>query len=543
MEKNYFADEFEHFLKEKTDQHRMFPSENVWNKIHRQLHVYRKWTRFGLSALLLGATVLGGKFLLKDTNSLLAENVMEDNATLERHTVNPGIIHSTGKLNTSVHPNTSHKTDQDFILRLSSRANKTNNPLIVAVNNLKDNNIAIAKEEDLLAVIGPEHLAITNNKNERTQLKEDYNKDSLSASLVIAWLNPQIKKSGNVRKYPATLLKETGAIETPNPFKETDQLTEPVNEENVSLKNTDVEKLAPTSIVNERKVDLVQRGKSKKESSALLPATRGSEKLFSNVKNYLETFASEHLALSRKKYAVQFHISPMVSYRKLVDKNNNINLNSTSGVFSKTSPKQSAQYVNHKPTLGFEAGSNILVSLLPGITLKTGLQLNLSGYQIEAFSGPKETGIYALNTGKVTGPDTIFQTSQLRNYYGYLGSQLQNHYLHLSLPIGLEWKVAGDEKLSFNIAAALQPTYLLLNKSFLLSTDYKNYSDELNLIRKWNLNSNFEAYFSFEKHGLRWQLGPQFRYQLFSSFTDQYPIREFLIDYGFKIGVSKILHK
>jgi len=53
MESNYRNREFEQFLKENADQHRMFPSENVWKNIHGALHTRRKWYAAGLAALLL----------------------------------------------------------------------------------------------------------------------------------------------------------------------------------------------------------------------------------------------------------------------------------------------------------------------------------------------------------------------------------------------------------------------------------------------------------------------------------------------------------
>jgi hypothetical protein len=36
-------------------------------------------------------------------------------------------------------------------------------------------------------------------------------------------------------------------------------------------------------------------------------------------------------------------------------------------------------------------------------------------------------------------------------------------------------------------------------------------------------------------------MGPQMRYQLLSSYKEDYPIREHLVDYGFKIGIQKTL--
>jgi len=36
--------EFEHFLKQNADAHRLYPSEGVWNHIHSRLHDHRRRT-------------------------------------------------------------------------------------------------------------------------------------------------------------------------------------------------------------------------------------------------------------------------------------------------------------------------------------------------------------------------------------------------------------------------------------------------------------------------------------------------------------------
>ena len=60
-------------------------------------------------------------------------------------------------------------------------------------------------------------------------------------------------------------------------------------------------------------------------------------------------------------------------------------------------------------------------------------------------------------------------------------------------------------------------------------------------MRKWNVNTSFESFISYKTGDLRWQVGPQFCYQLLSSFNDRYPIREYLLEYGIRFGVSKTL--
>jgi hypothetical protein len=99
----------------------------------------------------------------------------------------------------------------------------------------------------------------------------------------------------------------------------------------------------------------------------------------------------------------------------------------------------------------------------------------------------------------------------------------------------------GNEKLQLHIGATVQPTYLLNRNAYLLTADYTNYTQEPSLFRRWNINGAVEAFVSYKTGSIRWQLGPQFRYQLLSTYTSQYPISENLKEFGVKLGISKTI--
>jgi hypothetical protein len=101
--------------------------------------------------------------------------------------------------------------------------------------------------------------------------------------------------------------------------------------------------------------------------------------------------------------------------------------------------------------------------------------------------------------------------------------------------------LAGKRRVNLNIASTIQPTYVINNRSYLISTNLKNYAQEPSLYRRWNLNAGAEAYVTVNMGSYKWMLGPQVRYQVLSSYKDKYPIREYLIDYGFKLGIQKTL--
>jgi hypothetical protein len=111
----------------------------------------------------------------------------------------------------------------------------------------------------------------------------------------------------------------------------------------------------------------------------------------------------------------------------------------------------------------------------------------------------------------------------------------------VSTPIGLELSVPTGKRMSLNLASTLQPTYTIRSNSYLISTNLKNYAQEPSLYRNWNLNAGAEAYLSVSKGSYKWIMGPQIRYQILSSYKDNYPISENLIDYGVKIGIQKTL--
>jgi hypothetical protein len=103
-------------------------------------------------------------------------------------------------------------------------------------------------------------------------------------------------------------------------------------------------------------------------------------------------------------------------------------------------------------------------------------------------------------------------------------------------------RVLGNERLQFNIGATVQPSYLLNTNSYMLTADYSNYTKEPSLFRRWNVSGGIEAFLSYQMGPVRWQVGPEFRYQFLSTYyNSQYPINENLKGYGLKIGITKQL--
>ena len=234
----------------------------------------------------------------------------------------------------------------------------------------------------------------------------------------------------------------------------------------------------------------------------------------------------------------QAHITPSASYRRLVDENHHTPKTYVTAVpVSASYSIDVNDVVRHRPGLGMEAGFSIGYHLTEQLLINAGLQYSARGYDIQAFAyNYEQTAITLLSS---TGSQTLNSYSQYRlNALGY-PILLKNRYHDISIPIGVEWRGSFNKRLAWGIGATVQPTYVFNRTPFIVTTNYKSYTEATNLVQNFNINTSIETYLSYRTGSLRWQIGPQFRYQQSPTFSNKYPIREYLMDYGVKLGVTK----
>lgn len=471
MERDFNRDDFENFLKQKSNQHKINPSEKTWKGIYNTLHPKTRWFKIGG-----GLLILSGMFLL-------SHNMLNKNADNKQ---------SQSRLSQS---------------RLSQNtfSGKTQNVLKPVSGLISTSKNSFKKNTD--NIISPDK-SIT-SENTSTQL-----------NVVIQPLN-KVLPDHTIRAYYQTHPVSSNNLSDNNPVNTenatvhvTMPVTTPADSRLESLTNTIEEPI---------KLNNVENGVLEEES------------------NFLQYYTPVKLtSQKRNKLNLQFYFSPTISYRRLAD-NKHLSHFSQRNIPLASNYLNIDKFVDHNPSIGAEIGSNILLKAGRNFTLKTGLQLNYSRYSIKAHRFYTEKASIALNTvGRIA--DTLTSYTSFRNFSGYSPENLQNQYLQLSVPVGVEVKLLGNKRLQLNIAGTIQPTYLLLSDTYLLSSDYVNYAQEPSLMRKWNVNTSLETFVSYKVGGIRWQVGPQFRYQLMSSYNDRYPIKEYLREYGFKFGVSKTLH-
>ena len=215
------------------------------------------------------------------------------------------------------------------------------------------------------------------------------------------------------------------------------------------------------------------------------------------------------------KLGLQVYFTPTFSYRKLHD--NNIN-----------------NVVTHKPDFGFEIGLRAKYPIARNLKVIGGLQFNVNRYDIKTFNSVPQYATIRLNSGR----DSVSAATSYNNFGGYRSNWLENFFFQISAPVGIELRIKGNNRTQFGIATTLQPTYVLGDRAYLLSSDYKNYAEVPRLISRWNMNTSLETFVAYGTGRLKWQVGPQVRYQVFSTYDRKYPVKENLFDFGLKVGIS-----
>jgi hypothetical protein len=145
-----------------------------------------------------------------------------------------------------------------------------------------------------------------------------------------------------------------------------------------------------------------------------------------------------------------------------------------------------------------------------------------------------------LNSETAGQYETYYTMSTYGNNTGSELTTLKNYSLQASLPIGLQYVFAENDNIKFGAAAAFQPSIVISSKAYLLSSDKRNYLMASDLLRNLNMSSSFSTYLSIASNTFNWQIGPQIRYQLLSTYSNRYPVKEHLVNYGIRLGISKI---
>lgn len=486
MERNFYSEGFESFLKDKADQYKLYPSEKVWKNINRQLHPRRKWPYLTAALLLLGIGV-GGKFYLD-------EKISQNNSITS-------------------------STDKSFA---------------AAEQALKDGNFDVqpnSQEEGMPASPSfeqPASAARANRANGLTVAALNPQAGPVTENLLN--INHNLQSSGetvngfNYSDVPATPLKNNPLFPA---------YVDPLANKRVALQSSSpllIAGVTENSVVKSSQVKRQIKVAELLKAQEALEGESVTEKVITRIKKV------------KNRTDWQVYISPSVSYRKLVGRASDVPFNYTGTI---TNPSAGAASdvnlaVNHRPSMGLEVGTSLIYPLTKFLRVKAGFQLNYNRYDIKAFSYKPEVATLGIDNSGISAR-SINTVSYYRNYSGNSMDILKNERFMVSIPLGVELELFGNDRVKFNVASSIQPTYVFNNNSYMISTNLKNYAQEPSLNRRWNVNAGMEAFLSIRTGRVNWVTGPQVRYQLLSSYKSNYPISEHLVDYGFKVGITTTL--
>jgi hypothetical protein len=492
MERGFYNDDFEQLIRQKADQYKMFPSDGVWKGIHRSLHTRRKWYGLGLLLFLAGISYLASLQLMAPSGPA---KKIQTHAPASKLTDNAG--------------------------NPSSNTNTINGPVAAASGLSGTGNNASG-----FTVFAP---APFNGTAATVPVVNNYPAESdLPHTIVITELPEQ------------TIVDE---IFLEKSGKNLVQSNSPVAAFPVFPSQPAEAPVAGLTLVTDAASEIGSHEIKIPPGPKTIASTQKADKIEDDKRiNWLQEYAVYELTPPpMRRWAWQLAFAPTMNYRKLTSNNSVNDQINIKGLPAGAIEGKPETLVSHQPALGFGLGSYIVYSINKNFRITGGIQLNYSRYAIKAYTTPvPETGKIALDVAG-SQPDSLVSLTRLRNFSGEKAEDIQNQYFQFSAPIGLEVSLLGTEKLQLNIAGTIQPTYLLNRNSYLITTDFKNYMRAPSLVRRWNVNAAAEIFVSYKTGSLKWQVGPQFRYQLLSSYVKEYPIREYLMEYGVKIGVTKTI--
>ena len=498
MEEEFYKDEFEQFLQQQANNHRMFPSDSVWPGIYKKLHGNKRWPGLTIAAFaILLATVATSIYFSPKPNICALDQAIRTVEKAEPSKKSSALFN----LVSTVNKNTKGK---NLVEQTPDNLNVTNNEKIVVPS------------VDLL-------VAADDNQNTvNSSMASNISKQP--ANIISSFVNHTTEKV-HVKKIAAKAVKEEKQLIDVEKADVTNE-----EENNFSLNSQDI--ILVSGKANATKPNTVKKITGDPDDRNL------ADNFLKQHQTDLADFKTTKITRQKNKFSYTLYIAPSVSYRKLKeDKNLNSNSNSLTGPVAANFVTDVNRLVRHKPGTGIEAGLAFTYHLSNTFGIKSGVQFNVRQYNIEAFKSSTELTSIALLSN--SGVDTINTYAIYRNNNGNYSTELVNRYYQFSIPVGIVWEVLGNKKVQFNVAATIQPTYTFNSNSYVLSTNFKNYTDNGGMLRNWTINSNIETYLSLKVGEYKWQLGPQLRYQHLPTFITEYPIRENLMDYGFKIGVSR----
>lgn len=488
MEQDFYRDEFEQMLRDTTEDFKMYPSRKVWYSIYNNFHPDRKWPSLAICLLLLTAILYIG---VSNNNQISRKARTAFDTTTQSENNSP----TTDNVAAS-DPGYSHSRSVRIAANnLPGLSNQglTANPLIAVLNARESSN---GGDVAFDAYIGMP--AVTNS------------------DIVISSPAKRIND-----RNPGNLLSNSSAA------------TAKINATTIT---EDVQPSVPIPSLTETTAITANADASRKPGS-IFNSTEHT-----NLMAWMENDAFYNLRHPGKwkaKLSVQYYITPSIGYRELYKSHD---FEPATSLVQSTNVSEE-EVINQQAAINLEAGFGLVLRASKSLRLKSGLQFNVTNYvtRAHALKHPTQTSVMLadLNNG-IAMPQAY--SSEYGNVLGSNYTSLNNRTIQLSVPVGADYKILGNEKISWFVGATVQPTFIVGGDAYLISTDLKNFAQDNKMLRSFNVNTALESFISIKgPQNLQLSVGPQLRYQLLSTYTKQYSYTEKLYNLGLKLGITRKL--
>lgn len=541
MEMNFNGNDFERFLREKADEFTLYPSKRVWYSIYNNMHPGNRLPSVSMCIVLLG--------LLFFTGYLNTRPVSNHN--VQPATITAGIP-ATGTMTpaASLVNNSQVKGNQQFA-QAGLQHNASSRP-VISQKATTARSAAHYNTASLSAAPAQHTAAITRaTPSSETRPEIESNRTGImtkeSRSFAASAGSPDAAAVITLEP-AAAITSETVDFNTTtsSPDQSWQSTTTPVDA--VMNKNPSIDQAVEKENKPSEAADNTLPSPATTAGNQAVPTTTVPANSRQGVKQLSETDLSwiEHDVLYNRraprkwagKLSWQAYATPSVVYRTLQNNAAGKALSGNgTGFFNSASLNN---VVRHKPSVGLEAGLVLQYDLMKKVKVKGGVQLNFTRYNALAYENhhPISTSL----TMNGNDPFTVYELFRSTNYSNMVGLnevKLHNQTFQFSLPMGVDYRLAKAGQLSWYAGATIQPSFVLFAQTYLISSDRRNYVKDGSMLNRINLNAGFETYLSFQTADYSWQIGPQFRTQLFSTNNKIYSVEERLMSVGIKAGITR----
>lgn len=496
----YDNDDLNQFLQQETDKHKLFPSDKIWRNIHQELHGKKSWPALTVIAFMIIVALTISTIIYDHPVNTSFKTVPITSLSSSTNTITAGKKISKRIRNKAAENNYKQAELSEMLPSINVLTDDNNfieeKSLLVNSNTTfpsEINNIPVKVVNEQVNTVGQfAQQTVNSNKSEETnirtnQLAQGLNKPFEKGSIAVLDYAPTTKLAND---------KSNFAFNAPNI------------------------KALKSKADDEFKADEFVQDLGYEKALVFKPKPKAS------------------------RFELLFYATPSISYRKLVDdktRNYYEPVTAPNGPISPIYSVNINDVVRHKPAMGTEIGFGFLYKINSRLKFKTGLQFNVRKYFIDSYkSGLNVASIAIIRNNRL---DTISQLTSISANSGYAETELNSKLYQVSVPLGIQWQVIQLKRFGISLAGSVQPTLTLNKNVYLLSTDYKYYTDGTPFFRKWNVNTSAEINLTYKVGNYNWYLGPQLRYQHLPTYTEKYPIKEHRLDYGLRIGFTKQLFK